>query len=83
MFDQPAGGQSCAQHCPPLSDRIEQGSVWPVGGGLPMGRIGTVGRARRVSFQEPAQAQAYMQGLIRRRIAARRRIGVPYQMFAD
>lgn len=47
------------------------------------GRIGTVGRARRVSFQEPAQAQAYMQGLIRRRIAARRRIGVPYQMFAD
>jgi len=47
------------------------------------GRIGTSGRARRVSFQAAGEAQAYMRGLIRRRAAARLRIGVPYQIVAE
>jgi len=47
------------------------------------GRIGTSGRARRVSFNAASEAQTYMRGLIRRRAAARRRIGVPYQILAD
>jgi predicted DNA-binding WGR domain protein len=46
------------------------------------GRIGTVGRARRFLPRTGTGTSLYA-GLIRRRIAARRRIGVPYQMFAD
>lgn len=47
------------------------------------GRIGTTGRARRVSFDAAEEAQAYMRGLIRRRAGARRRIGVPYRMLVE
>lgn len=44
------------------------------------GRIGTAGRARRVSFQAADDAQSFMRGLIRRRQGARKRIGVAYEL---
>lgn len=42
------------------------------------GRIGTKGQGRVVSFESQAEADCFVQGLLRRRASARSRIGVAY-----
>lgn len=43
------------------------------------GRIGRVGRSRRVAFTDSDQAERFARKLLARRESARQRIGVPYR----
>lgn len=42
------------------------------------GRIGCVGRSRRIAFADIDQAEQFARKLLSRRESARKRIGVPY-----
>lgn len=45
------------------------------------GRIGSVGRCRRIAFADIDQAERFARKLLARRDSARKRIGVPYRLY--
>jgi predicted DNA-binding WGR domain protein len=44
------------------------------------GRIGTRGQSKRASFNHDKEAASFVQRLLKRRAASRRRQGVPYRL---